>query len=132
MKHALIFIFLAAGCFAQSLPDTPSAVADRRFLIVAGADIASSTLDAVTTFTLVGHTQSCTVEVWAPELYGRKPTAMRTSLVMGSLTAASIGTAYLLKKHHAHVGRFQLWTLPMVYDGYSHAIGGIHNLRVCH
>ena len=64
-------------------------------------------------------------------VYGLHPTNGRTAAMMGLQFAAAGGGSYLLRKWHAHFGRFKLWTVPMSYNASTHAYATIHNFAVC-
>jgi hypothetical protein len=131
---ALLFFITASLCWGQSLPDTPSKVADRNFWIVTGINAGATLADAITTAKFVGHGlpgHACQVEAWNPELYGRKPSDGRVFAVMGAQAVAASSLSYFLKKKHAHVWKLQLWTLPLTFEAQGHAQGAIRNVRTC-
>jgi len=131
MKYMIVLLF-ASVAFAQELPDAPTPIATKAFWTVIATNAVFTSLDAYTTVAIVGHTVACPYEVGNPELYGHKPTATRTGLVMGALFAASTFTTYELKRRHrAHIWRIPLWELPSGYEAYGHALGGVHNLTHC-
>lgn len=130
MLRVIIFMVLVGVSQAQ-LPENPQPVADRNFRLLTSVNAAATLGDIVTTSMLVGHTSDCPYEAWSPELYGAKPSATRTSAVMGVLFAGSVALSYELKKHDVHIWKLKLWLAPQAYNTYVHASGAIHNLRTC-
>lgn len=128
MRILLLLFVLSAKMFGQ-LPDAPSAV-DRSFWAVTTASAVSTAADAYTTVDMIGG-HSCPFEETSPTLYGRNPSAARTTLVMGGLFAASVATSYVLKRVHARIWKLPLWPAPEAYLAYGHAYGAIHNFRHC-
>lgn len=126
----IVITFVLTGFAAAQLPENP--VADKKFVMVTFANAAATIGDIATTSILVGHTASCPYEVWSADLYGRKPSLGRTSIVMGGLMIASAGVSYELKKHKTRIWKLPLWVAPQGYLAYGHASGTIHNLRTCH
>jgi hypothetical protein len=132
---AALFLFLSTASLSWGqLPDAPSATADRNFWALTGINAGATLADAITTAKFVGHGlpgHPCQVEAWNPELYGRKPSDARVFAVMGAQAAAATSLSYLLKKKHAHIWKFQLWTIPLAFEAQGHARGAIFNVRTC-
>lgn len=122
--YVAVLLLIASGCLAQT--------ADKQFWTVTAFSAAATGADAFTTVTRVGHTETCPFEVWGATLYGAKPRAMRTSLVMGGLFVASTALSYTLKRHHVGIHKFPLWAAPEGYLAYGHTLGAIHNVQRCH
>lgn len=124
MRLALLILVWCITSHAQT--------ADKAFWTITAIHASATSLDAYTTVTRIGHTQTCPEEVWSAPLYGKHPEAARTSMVMGGLFSASVLLSYSLKKHHAHLKRLPVWAAPQAYLTYGHTLGAIHNFRFCH
>lgn len=142
VKHGLyitviaVFVILFAVQARCQFPDAPSQTrtADRSFWIFAGINAGATFADAMTTTQMVGHSahgRPCEFEAWSPTLYGHKANDGQVAAVMAIEAVATTGLAYFLKKKHAHIWKFQLWTIPLAYETEIHARGAIHNLRTC-
>ena len=136
-----ILLLFTTAAFGQELPDAPSftqstqapqvRIDDKAFWITSGAYGASVAGDAITTSLWVGKTTTCPREVGSPALYGTRPRAARTSLIMAGEFVLTTLVSYEFKKHNAHIGKIRLWQLPMLARTYAHGYETINNIAVC-
>ena len=136
-----MLLLFATAAFGQELPDAPSftqstqtpqtRIDDKAFWITSGAYGASVAGDAITTSLWVGKTTGCPREVGSPALYGTRPRAARTTLIMAGEFALTTLVSYEFKKHNAHIGKIRLWQLPMLARTYAHGYGTINNIAAC-
>lgn len=125
-RRFALALLLSSSLWAQTLPEAPSKVADKKYVITLGATIAANAMDAYTTSRYVGTPEHCPIEGGSPWLYGRKPAEARVIGIMSGETVAVGLMSYVLKRK-----RKRYWFVPMIANGTSHAAGAIHNFRVC-
>lgn len=151
-----IILGLSGHCFAKDLPDAPSTVlaangsvfessvvsvpsspitepkpSNTAFLALAVISTGSAFADSYTTLFatenwLAGKRNVCNMEVQSAYLYGVHPTVGRTYLVASTKSAASIFSAYYLRKHHR-----KLWSMPLLLNSATSLEGVTQNMIEC-
>jgi hypothetical protein len=127
-----IVLLFASLCWGQE----SQPIATPTYWTAAAMAGIGTALDAYTTVTRIHpathpYEFACTEEVWAPELYGKHPHAVRVSLVMGAEFAGSILVSRELKKRLKGKILGRAWLLPLAYEANSHWQGAIHNFQHC-
>jgi hypothetical protein len=104
---------------------------DKKFVALAIMSAGSTFADSYTTLFatqnwLAGKTNVCNMEVQSAYLYGTHPTAGRTYAVASAKSAASLLTAYYLRKHHN-----KFWSAPLIGNSVISLQGVTQNMRAC-
>lgn len=106
-------------------------VIDKKFISLALVSTGSTFADSYTTLFatqnwLAGKKGVCNMEVQSAYLYGTHPTAGRAYAVASVKSAASIISAYYLRKHHR-----KLWSLPLIANSAISLQGVTQNMMAC-
>ena len=104
---------------------------DAKFLSLALISTGSTFADSYTTLFarenwLAGKQGVCNMEVESAYLYGTHPTVGRAYAVASVKSAASVFSAFYLRKHHS-----KFWSLPLVANSVESLQGVTQNMRTC-